>query len=1029
MAMVFHRSEAYDSSYYYLNEAYLNYEKAQLSADEKLVEIIYWTHRTFKNFTPIQMEKLEDWYELGVLHAQNLQLPEWEIRMDWNQAIAYVNENAVEKAYATFVILIEKIRAGLDIPGVSNGRPFWYASRVQDKVYKSEEKALDFALEGIKYMTPEDVGDWIDYYLHFQVAWNKYKLEQKDSLLYYGQRAFDLETALKKDTCDHLHAYLELGVYKRFLGDFRGSLEMLDDRLAILEDCNPDMEVLFENYQKMGVEYWNQFQNASKARDYYKKAINLLESSELSPGQQAVYLYRDMASMEIISGNIDSAYMYIQKAISLEKEVLGLPQGSTKSQRMLAEIYGERRDYEQAIASLQYISRLAEKRDLPEIYGQIARNFAHLRQLDSALYYMDQQEEILELSGSLSDVKRVEILNKKSILAQLADDHEKAILYLEQALPYFEKEALPSDIKLLIIIGLIESYEKLGKEGVPTMVASVEKELDQLGDEKNQDLVTVYNFLAGHYYSQDPLKSLAYSQMAFYHNSVSFEAYQSLDNPRAHDFMDFESFLQTSYTKAAACVQLATKQDSLNTDYGVLSNFMVYLKNQTGEQAQSTKYYEKAFDTYLLSDTLFNYGRNLYSTEVAKRRLNSKAADVFELAIFAAVQYYLQSGNLEARNYAYHFIAQSKARTLINVKDQLGQSDNRNDYRYLIEELSALEVALGRQANDSLRKLYQHKKALLHQATMGLDLRRGTNAQNPIASIEDIQDKLDTNTAYIEYYTMIDYSGLIIAVITKDDFRLRFIDPNTESSTPLDKRVKAFRNAILNQVQVAIDQMGTDLYNKVISPVLETDAAEKDNWILVPDGILAYLPFEALPDAEGKYLVERREVSYHYAGTLYTSHRSKQDLKKTIISYAPVFENQETNEWVGTNKRTLNEGLEQLDINRAFVDAQGSIVSLPGTVTEIERIHQLYQDTGGRSSYLMHEEANEAAIKSTDLSVYDYIHFATHGIVNTEKPELSGLIMSQNQDTQEDCILYAGEIYSLKLDAELVTIPCVAKCI
>ena len=55
-----------------------------------------------------------------------------------------------------------------------------------------------------------------------------------------------------------------------------------------------------------------------------------------------------------------------------------------------------------------------------------------------------------------------------------------------------------------------------------------------------------------------------------------------------------------------------------------------------------------------------------------------------------------------------------------------------------------------------------------------------------------------------------------------------------------------------------------------------------------------------------------------------------------------------------------------------------------------------------------------------DLDKYKYLHFAAHGLVNESEPALSRIFLSPGQD--EDGSLYAGEIYNLKINADLVTL-------
>ena len=70
-----------------------------------------------------------------------------------------------------------------------------------------------------------------------------------------------------------------------------------------------------------------------------------------------------------------------------------------------------------------------------------------------------------------------------------------------------------------------------------------------------------------------------------------------------------------------------------------------------------------------------------------------------------------------------------------------------------------------------------------------------------------------------------------------------------------------------------------------------------------------------------------------------------------------------------------------------------------------------------------HAEASEENFK-LNLSQFDYVHIATHGIFNEDKPQLSGIIFSQPVDSAycEDGILYTGETYNLNLNANLVVL-------
>jgi len=110
-----------------------------------------------------------------------------------------------------------------------------------------------------------------------------------------------------------------------------------------------------------------------------------------------------------------------------------------------------------------------------------------------------------------------------------------------------------------------------------------------------------------------------------------------------------------------------------------------------------------------------------------------------------------------------------------------------------------------------------------------------------------------------------------------------------------------------------------------------------------------------------------------------------------------------------------------LMINRSMFD-RNYITPLPATETETESIFKLYNENKLKAKVLLHNDANEKAIKSDELEKYKVLHLATHGFVNSERPELSGLLLAQDTTGGEDGVLYSGEIYNLKLNANLVVL-------
>ncbi len=98
------------------------------------------------------------------------------------------------------------------------------------------------------------------------------------------------------------------------------------------------------------------------------------------------------------------------------------------------------------------------------------------------------------------------------------------------------------------------------------------------------------------------------------------------------------------------------------------------------------------------------------------------------------------------------------------------------------------------------------------------------------------------------------------------------------------------------------------------------------------------------------------------------------------------------------------------------------IKRLPFTRQEAERLLALVAPGAGIKA--LDFEASRATVESDKLSQYRYVHFATHGLADSERPELSTVLLSlfDEQGRPQDGFLRAHEVYNLNLPAELVVL-------
>jgi len=93
---------------------------------------------------------------------------------------------------------------------------------------------------------------------------------------------------------------------------------------------------------------------------------------------------------------------------------------------------------------------------------------------------------------------------------------------------------------------------------------------------------------------------------------------------------------------------------------------------------------------------------------------------------------------------------------------------------------------------------------------------------------------------------------------------------------------------------------------------------------------------------------------------------------------------------------------------------------LPFVSKEIESISRFFKKN--LKKLLIKENATEMNMKNIKLGDFKIIHIATHGLLVNESWWRSGLILSKGRESSQDGLLQVSEIYSLKLNADLVVL-------
>ena len=230
-------------------------------------------------------------------------------------------------------------------------------------------------------------------------------------------------------------------------------------------------------------------------------------------------------------------------------------------------------------------------------------------------------------------------------------------------------------------------------------------------------------------------------------------------------------------------------------------------------------------------------------------------------------------------------------------------------------------------------------------------------------------------------------------------------------------------------------QAAARLSDLVLGPAatrLTSSATER--LAIVADGALHYVPFAALPHpADGEPLLLRHEiVSLPSASTLGVQRKvlaKRRPAPRTLAVVAdPVFgandpRLSESSDLPGSGPSTA--ALTVVGEGSAHGDARSDNfrpARLAWSGWEAEMIAGHAGD--GQVLLTLGLEADLDAVRSGQLQGYRIVHFATHGVVESEHPELSALVLSLVDATgrSRPGFLRLPEIYNLELDAELVVL-------
>ena len=707
----------------------------------------------------------------------------------------------------------------------------------------------------------------------------------------------------------------------------------------------------------------------------------------------------------------EKAMEYLPQALDMYKNI-GDERGESEVLGHIAVLYFDQADFQSAMTWYQEALIKREKVDDKQLTGNTLNSIGsiYLRSFNDypqAIYYYEKAGKLREEIGDIQGL-RTTLTYKANAYLRQADQLKNSGKYAE-ALSSLEKSgeiqlelnSRANYAEVLSNMGFV--YSKLGD--YPVAVEKMQEAVKIMNEENDTEgLAGVYNNFG--VVLQDAgreEKALEYfnSSLKIYEEKGDLSQVLPMLNNIGTVYFNMRDFNKAEeYHKRGLQISRDLNEKNIEVDF---------LLNLANDQTLLGK----------LDEAKANYTAGY---EIAKSLNNPEL--IWKITAGMAENYELRGEFEKAIE-----LNDTALAILEGMRETLGREEFKANFmakeRYAFEDiinmlriLNEKDITKGndvlafgyaeRSKSRSLLDLLSESDSITNPAYAGLA------SAHPV-SLEEAQALCgDKNTVILEY--MVGDSSSCLWVITSTDHRLFKIPPRKE----LQEQIETIRFALQHPEQTEsgfLTTAGYYLYQELIQPA-ETFLTKKSNLVIIPDGILNYLPFEVLLTGN---TAKNQEISYADLPYL---------VKKYSISYgqsASVLKNLLAESAADQKIKPGNRRLiafgdpDYSDPDGADLSVGKNYRRLPYSGKEVENIASYFRE-GFSDTYLRDEATEENFRRNGKLNEYDYIHFAAHGYIDEERPDLSSLVLTRGNNSEEDGLLRAAEIYNLKLNADLVVL-------
>lgn len=807
-----------------------------------------------------------------------------------------------------------------------------------------------------------------------------------------------------------------LGKVSSALGRYEKALWSYNESLKIGREKS-NQQAIAANLILIGAVY-SMLGQYDKPLQYYQEALTI--NRKLNDQQQIAITLRHIGDAYCDHLQFDKAISYYEDALDVQKRH-NLRSDIIITLNNIAALYKDLNQYKKSLSYYEEALKIAREVNsllvIPVIINNIGNVYGESGNPDKAISYYQQS---LNLERKLNRPHEMAtVLNNLGMAYFRIGLYDQALYYLNEALKIDRKINNPHNIeRKLNNIGAVYLRLKKYKEAEEAFLER--KDLDsRVAPNRliHPGLEALY-ILTKKYDRALDLLSMPYRKPTWRSTpNYSMEYYTHYGHA-----LKGKGMLRESASMLLKAVSISEEMRQKTGDKGSFFAGGGYIKRLTPYRLLVSALSERAIAGEVIDDEIKPYGKDLASA-------------------------------------AFYFVELTKARTLLEA---MAGSAKGYNYAEISLEIKAKEESILRQLSEIennwesafkkgeavFKKLLQKKEELTRDLNyLILTMRKdfpGYAALYYPSPLPAEELPLKDNEVLIEFAISSDET--FVFVLRKGG--VRRIHKINISADELAGKVKEFVKPLsekrYNDFSV---KTANELYNILLADVIK-DLKESEKIIIVPDGILGLLPFEALIIKEGDsykdsiYVGDKFFITYSQSATVLALTRLLKPpmaVKPLFALGNPIYDKSDPRYVAYLQGKT--ESLASKDI-RQFAyrgitivpkaDA-GKTISweeveyppLPETEDEVKEIAKLFNVKPEPPDVLFGISANETNVRNANLKDYRYLHFATHadlpGKVQGIKEPF--IILGQVENRKDDDgFLTPSEVLELKLNADMVVL-------